>query len=206
MNALSEPEAPDDWYNKGNSLARLGQYEEAIEAYEQTLAMAGEHEDAAHNKALLEELMKQQQQQQQNQGDGEQNENDGEEDSGGESQGESEDGTPSEQQGGDSTAESEEMNEQAQSEDQANQDAEQQEQQQQAEEQEAKKADAGEQDGGKPNDVMADADPQTNAEETQATEQWLRQIPDDPGGLLRRKFEYEHQRRGYKRKSGGQRW
>ena len=28
----------------------------------------------------------------------------------------------------------------------------------------------------------------------QANEQWLRRIPDDPGGLLRRKFQYEHQR------------
>ena len=30
-------------------------------------------------------------------------------------------------------------------------------------------------------------------ENDQATEQWLRQIPDDPGGLLRRKFEHEYQ-------------
>jgi Ca-activated chloride channel family protein len=33
-------------------------------------------------------------------------------------------------------------------------------------------------------------------EDAQAMEQWLRRIPDDPGGLLRRKFLYEHQRRG----------
>lgn len=32
------------------------------------------------------------------------------------------------------------------------------------------------------------------AEAQQAAEQWLRQIPDDPGGLLRRKFAREHQR------------
>ena len=25
-----------------------------------------------------------------------------------------------------------------------------------------------------------------------ATEQWLRRIPDDPGGLLRRKFQYQY--------------
>jgi Ca-activated chloride channel family protein len=28
-------------------------------------------------------------------------------------------------------------------------------------------------------------------EEQQALEQWLRRVPDDPGGLLRRKFRYE---------------
>ena len=33
------------------------------------------------------------------------------------------------------------------------------------------------------------------SEEDQATEQWLRQIPDDPGGLLRRKFQRDYQLR-----------
>ncbi len=33
-------------------------------------------------------------------------------------------------------------------------------------------------------------------EDAQAMEQWLNRIPDDPGGLLRRKFRNEHQRRG----------
>ena len=32
-------------------------------------------------------------------------------------------------------------------------------------------------------------------EDQQAMEQWLRRVPDDPGGLLRRKFEYESQLR-----------
>ena len=27
-------------------------------------------------------------------------------------------------------------------------------------------------------------------------EQWLRRIPDDPGGLLRRKFRHQYQRSG----------
>jgi Ca-activated chloride channel family protein len=27
-------------------------------------------------------------------------------------------------------------------------------------------------------------------------EQWLRRIPDDPGGLLRRKFRHQYQRTG----------
>lgn len=32
-------------------------------------------------------------------------------------------------------------------------------------------------------------------EQRQALEQWLRQIPDEPGELLRRKFWYEQQQR-----------
>ena len=35
---------------------------------------------------------------------------------------------------------------------------------------------------------------QSEAERAQATEQWLRQIPDNPGGLLRRKFQYQYER------------
>ena len=46
----------------------------------------------------------------------------------------------------------------------------------------------------------AKPDPQTalSAEElerAQATDQWLRRIPDDPSGLLRRKFAIEYRRR-----------
>jgi Ca-activated chloride channel family protein len=35
----------------------------------------------------------------------------------------------------------------------------------------------------------------TQNEQQQAVQQWLRRVPDDPGGLLRRKFLLEHQRR-----------
>jgi Ca-activated chloride channel family protein len=41
------------------------------------------------------------------------------------------------------------------------------------------------------------AKPETAAEreQRQATEAWLRRVPDDPGGLLRAKFQLEYQRR-----------
>ena len=34
-----------------------------------------------------------------------------------------------------------------------------------------------------------------NDEERMAAQQWLRRIPDDPGGLLRRKFLYQYRQR-----------
>ena len=34
-----------------------------------------------------------------------------------------------------------------------------------------------------------------DSEEQLAAEQWLRRIPDDPGGLLRRKFLYQYRQR-----------
>ena len=40
----------------------------------------------------------------------------------------------------------------------------------------------------------ASAEP-LDGEQRDALEQWLRQIPDDPGELLRRKFLYEQQQR-----------
>lgn len=41
---------------------------------------------------------------------------------------------------------------------------------------------------------QAEAD-ELSAEEKMAAEQWLRRIPDDPGGLLRRKFRYQYNNR-----------
>ena len=44
------------------------------------------------------------------------------------------------------------------------------------------------------------------AEEQQAMAQWLRRIPDDPGGLLRRKFQLEYSRRRPERPQGTDAW
>ncbi len=54
------------------------------------------------------------------------------------------------------------------------------------------------------------SDSEDNSEQAQALEQWLRQVPDDPSGLLRRKFEYEYQQQRRQRQwqapPGDQRW
>ncbi len=39
-----------------------------------------------------------------------------------------------------------------------------------------------------------------------ATEQWLRRIPDDPGGLLRRKFLYQYQQRERRAQAEDEPW
>jgi len=48
--------------------------------------------------------------------------------------------------------------------------------------------------GSSPKPAMADMDNSEKKEQQQANAQWLRRIPDDPGGLLRRKFLYQYQR------------
>jgi Ca-activated chloride channel family protein len=48
-------------YNLGNALARDGQLEEAIAAYDQALEQAPDDEDAAHNRELVKRLLEEQQ-------------------------------------------------------------------------------------------------------------------------------------------------
>jgi Ca-activated chloride channel family protein len=43
---------------------------------------------------------------------------------------------------------------------------------------------------------MADAAEASAEQQKRATQQWLQRIPDDPGGLMRRKFLYQYRERG----------
>ena len=49
-----------------------------------------------------------------------------------------------------------------------------------------------ENDKNKPKPELKEAAEELSQEEKMAAEQWLRRIPDDPGGLLRRKFRYQY--------------
>lgn len=59
------------------------------------------------------------------------------------------------------------------------------------------RASAGEKADGQPGerDAVVPAETETEREQRQAVEQWLQRVPDDPGGLLRRKFQLEYERR-----------
>lgn len=61
----------------------------------------------------------------------------------------------------------------------------------------AARASAGQKADGKPGerDAVVPAETETEREQRQAVEQWLQRVPDDPGGLLRRKFQLEYERR-----------
>ena len=154
-------------YNRGNALARLGRYEEAIAEYEKVLEEQPEHEDALHNKELLEEELKKQQEQQ-------------------EQKEQSEEG----EQGNESQDKQEQEQQKQEQEQQQSDEQEQQEQEQQESEGEEEKEPEEQEGEQEMNEAEATPD-----EEQQATEQWLRRIPDDPAGLLRRKFRYQHQQR-----------
>lgn len=213
---LNQRQSADDHYNRGNALAQAKQYQAAIEAYERALAQDSNHDDARYNKELVEQEMRKQQQQQSGK-DKNQDQQKQDQQSGNDSQ-QSQDGGQGEQDQQsqrDSARSQQQSGESGQPEpsEQASQDRgeageekrqdgqDQQDAQQRQEHQgEQPEAQAGKQADGKPKDGKEA--PEQNgqslhgiSEDRQAAEQWLRRIPDDPGGLLKRKFLYQYQQR-----------
>jgi Ca-activated chloride channel family protein len=292
LSAYSDIETAQGHYNRGNTLAQIGKYKEAIAAYDEALAQQAEMEDAMHNKAELEKLLQQQeqqkkQQQQQNGKDNEQQESgegDSQQSSGSDrQQGEEgkEDGEPQQadkqadgnDQGSDESQQAENKNagdeqgndqgnsqdkdeEQQASQDQGNsadgQDGSDQDESSSGEQpqsastaQAASASDSAEQSDStagvsaeeqataemSPDDQAEDEMAQSQAgsleqsendngkpgvpgiqldtaesEQQQADERWLGRIPDDPGGLLRRKFQYQYSQRGLQQSAPTQNW
>lgn len=187
-------------YNLGNALTRMGELESAIDAYEQALAIDPDDEDAAYNRDLLNQLLEAQQQEQEQQQDQDSNQ-----DSGGEGQEQNQ--QDSEQQGMDAQQQADSQSESGESSEQ--QDGEMTEEElealQRALEQAAEEAQ--EDPEGEPQQLSDEelAALRRMQEQEQAMEQWLRRIPNDPGGLLRRKFRYQYQRMG-KDQDGNDLW
>ena len=166
VEAWSRLDAADAHYNRGNALAHLGEYDAAIQAYDEALAVEPGMEDALTNHALLEQMKHQQEQQREGE-DGE--------------SGESE---PSDDR---SDGDSAQRSEGAEGEEGGQSDEREGEQP----EGEQAEGETGEKEGEPIDYALA-----WSEEDAQVMEQWLRRIPDDPGGLLRRKFRNQHQRRG----------
>jgi Ca-activated chloride channel family protein len=97
------------------------------------------------------------------------------------------------QQSEDQEGEGEQPDGEPQESDQQGEEGQQEPQEGDESEGEPEDSDQGEGEGSPQEQQMAQA---WDEEDAQAMEQWLRRIPDDPGGLLRRKFRSEHQRRG----------
>ena len=181
-------------YNLGNALAMQGDFETAIDAYTQVLEMDPSDVDAEHNRDLLKELQAEQESQQQ-EGESQQSE----QESGGESE---ESDSDSEQQ---SDAQSDSDSEGDPSE--RPEDADEQQALEALQEELDRAAEQAEEQNESQQQLTEE---QLEAlrraqEQEQAMEQWLRRIPNDPGGLLRRKFRYQYQRLG-KDQDGNNLW
>ncbi len=172
---LTTPQHADTHYNLGNALARLGDFEGALKAFDQALAAAPDHADAAFNRELVEKLLQQQQQQASSQDNNEQ-----------------------QQEGGDQPENSRQPQDDQSDQQQQPQEQQQQSSQQQPQDSGKQQADQSQQEA-QQQQMQVQQDQRMRDEQREALEQWLRRVPDDPGGLLRRKFEHEtrlRQRRG----------
>jgi len=166
-------------YNRGNALARSNELEAALDAYDQALELQPDLLPAQTNKALIEHLLEQGQHQQNQQPKTE-------------PQADSSPTPPPQPQAG--SAEPDAATPPPASGQSGPGD----------QEQTPSQPTPGDSDGPPPSEPDADpqgeeqiasAAPPLDDERRQALEQWLRQIPDEPGELLRRKFWYEQQQR-----------
>jgi len=195
-------QGPHADYNRGNALAHAGKLEEALKAYDQALAADPSMEDARINQELVKQLLNQQESESQSgEGDGDsddqnqrnddqnQNQQDGDSDPG-EQRSDSQQGDQSGDQQG-----------QARDQQQQGQEGSDQNSQQDAEESPAQSRQTPSTTQQSGNEEGSDGEQQRSPAEisesplSQGQEQWLRRIPDDPGGLLRRKFLQQYQQR-----------
>lgn len=192
--AFAESGTLEARYNRGNALARAGELQQAIDAYRDVLQQDPHHEDAKANLELLEKMIQEQQQQDADSSQSPQNADDSAADQ------ENNDGSNAENK-----PEQQDMTEPGNNDDADNgddHDAHRQTHDQ--------STDTHDTDGDQPdmndrqqeealasddNTMIDDASEQQRSEEDIALEQWLRQIPEDPAGLLRRKFMLEHMQR-----------
>lgn len=206
------------WYNLANTLAREGNYDEAIAAYDRALALHPGMADAVANRAVVDAARKRRQsgggqgqdqqtppQKQQDRSQGKQNPQgqqpqQGQKDPGqGQPQpgqqgqpGQESDKAQSSPQPGERGRDGQQAPPQVED---AKAQAQADEQQRQRMQQAMQQAREGEADkDGKPVPGSEGRTPRQR-EEQQAVEAWMRRVPDDPGALLRAKFQLENERR-----------
>ncbi len=168
---FAEGNTAADHYNRGNALARDEALEAAIEAYEQALELQPDLQAAQRNKALVEELLRRRQEQSEPEPEQQEQE-----------QTEPDEPQP-QSQPPESGSASSPSTEDAQGEPASEASGAPQ----------ASTSEATDETG--ESSAQAQHEGLPDLERQQATEQWLRQIPDDPGELLRRKFLYEQRKR-----------
>ena len=205
--SFKETQTATGQYNLGNALAKSGRLQEALAAYKQALKIDPTMADAKANQQLVEKVLaKQQQKQDQKQQDGKDGKEDKQQDKR-QSQDDSQQAENKQQNQNDPNEKdrkqsASQANKQSASQNSDNQkpqpdstaqakDNSAQQPEQKADQ--AKNAKPGDKDQTKQQPPTAvDNETPLSDEQQQALQQWLRQVPDNPGGLLKRKFEYEY--------------
>ncbi len=189
----------DNRYNQGNALAKSGQLEAAIKAYDKALALEPGNQDALHNRKVVTDLLKKNQQKNKNdqnknnkqdqdkQDQDKQDQNKQDQDKQDQNKQDQNNQDQNRQDQNKQDQNKQDQNKQDQNkQDQNNQDQDKQDQ----DKQDQDKPDQDKQDQNKQEQNKKETPQQSQAdrEKQQAKQQWLRLIPDDPGGLMREKF------------------
>ena len=208
--AFTAGDSADDHYNRGNALARAGDLRGALDAYGEALARHPGHEDAEHNRKLVESLIRE---------PPEPRDGDGERDGSGTTDAQGADaGAPDgAERRFDEELQVGERDESGEGAPRAQGGAHGGERARSAQASEGSRATR----DGEEHEVDARGGSAASADRTRggfdrenplteeqrlAYEQWLRRIPDDPGGLLRRKFALEYRSRGQRLPSRSDAW
>ena len=169
-------------YNLGNALAKSGNFEQAISAYEESLTINPDNADALHNKKIIEQLIENQSKPQKNNSGSEQKDSE-------QSQQDRNNDTPNGAEGANTQEDDEKISPEAKS--NQGEDGEAIDEEKVSDEEDNSKQPRTE-------ETEKGGDTQSTAlarEEEQALEQWLKRVPDDPGGLLRNKFKLQFDER-----------
>ncbi|HAW60871.1 MAG TPA: hypothetical protein DCX26_00870, partial [Pseudomonas sp.] len=167
---FAEGDSAADHFNRGNALARSEAFEAAIEAYDQALEQQPDLQAALRNKTLVEELLRRREQQPEPEQAEQQEQTEPEQ-----SQPQQ---RPPESGSASAPTPDDALGQQA------------------SDASAAAQASANEKTSEtEPLQAKAQHDGLPDLEREQAMEQWLRQVPDEPGELLRRKFLYEQRKR-----------
>lgn len=207
-------------YNQGTTAARAGDYQGALETLEKLVEQSPDHEDAKHNLDIVRKLLKNQpSEQSENSDQSSESEEENQQEDGEEQSSDGESGDQSDQSDGQSSAddngqqngelsadpndagnastESEEAETGSDESSGENQNADEDSKQNPDGQDQKSHQAAGSEDEPSPeqDDALANAAgemPAEMSEDEQATEQWLRRIPDDPSQLLRNKIRLNH--------------
>ncbi|MFO9160263.1 tetratricopeptide repeat protein [Legionella pneumophila serogroup 1] len=200
---FNELKTEQGYYNQGNALAHLGKYEEAIRAYDKALAFNPNNQDALYNRKLISELLKKDKEKKksQNQQDKDQQNKDQQNQDQQNQDKQNKDQQNQDQQNQDKQNKDQQnqgqQNQDKQNKDQQNQDQQNQDKQNknQQNRDQQNKAQQNKNQNKKNDKQEGEIQSESNQEKQLAKEQWLRLIPDDPGGLMREKFLRDHLRR-----------
>lgn len=211
--AFTGIDSADAWYNQANALAKQGKYDEAIAAYDQALKLQPKMEDAIENRKVVDAARKrkppsgQNQNRNQDQGQGKQKSQQQKNGQAGDDKTEpkqppsdAQDNAQNSQQtppktGAGQTPEQPRTPQQQAADAKAQQaaDAAQRQRMQQAMAQAGKQS--AQADKNDPQAAARATETPEQRERRQAVEAWLRRVPDEPGGLLKTKFQLEYERR-----------